>query len=101
MEKIKQYQDQLDQELARYPIFNKIEALTGIPKSVFVGGAGAFFLLMIVFNFAGSFITSIIGWVYPGKPYILLPPNSGLAYASFKAIESPELDDDKQWLTYW
>ncbi|KAJ9076763.1 ER membrane protein DP1/Yop1 [Entomophthora muscae] len=88
MEKIKTYQDQLDKELARYPVFNKVEALTGIPKSVFVGGAGAFFVLMIVFNFAGSFLTSLVGWVYP-------------AYASFKAIESPEQDDDKQWLTYW
>lgn len=24
-----------------------------------------------------------------------------LAYASFKAIESPSKEDDKQWLTYW
>lgn len=24
-----------------------------------------------------------------------------LAYASFKAIETPSTDDDKQWLTYW
>lgn len=24
-----------------------------------------------------------------------------LAYASFKAMETPEENDDKQWLTYW
>lgn len=33
-------------------------------------------------------ISDVIGFVYP-------------AYASIKAIESPDKEDDKQWLTYW
>ena len=35
-----------------------------------------------------ALICNFIGTVYP-------------AYLSFKAIETPETEDDKQWLTYW
>ena len=48
-----------------------------------------FFCLFLVFSEVGShFICDMIGIVYP-------------AYMSFKAIESPGAEDDKQWLTYW
>ncbi|KAF7720836.1 ER membrane protein DP1/Yop1 [Apophysomyces ossiformis] len=79
---------QLDKELGQYKYANEIEKRTGVPKSYFVIGAGVLITIMIFFNLAGQLLTNTISWVYP-------------AYASFKAIESPATDDDKQWLTYW
>merc|ERR1712137_1486093 len=38
--------------------------------------------------FGTSLIIDVVGFVYP-------------LYASLKAIESEETEDDKQWLTYW
>ena len=59
-----------------------------VDKSFIVVGAAA---LIIGFVFAigfGHFIIDLIGFVYP-------------VYASIKAIETDEKEDDTQWLTYW
>jgi receptor expression-enhancing protein 5/6 len=40
------------------------------------------------FALGPAHVTNILGFAFP-------------AYASFKAIESPETEDDTQWLTYW
>ncbi|KAF8926830.1 TB2/DP1, HVA22 family-domain-containing protein [Dissophora ornata] len=86
--KVRYYNAQLDKELSQYPQLNRFQALTGVPKTYLALGGGAFMVLMIFFNFAGKLLSNILGWVYP-------------AYRSFKALETPALDDDKQWLTYW
>ncbi|KAG0180938.1 ER membrane protein DP1/Yop1 [Apophysomyces sp. BC1021] len=86
--KVQQGITQLDKELGQYKYANEIERRTGVPKSYFVIGAGVAITIMIFFNLAGQLLTNTISWVYP-------------AYASFKAIESPGTEDDKQWLTYW
>ncbi|KAF8966197.1 hypothetical protein BGZ46_000417 [Entomortierella lignicola] len=75
-------------ELDKYPQLKQFEAATGVRKTYLALGVGAFILLMIFFNFAGKLLSNLLGWIYP-------------AYRSFKALETPALDDDKQWLTYW
>ncbi|KAG0209009.1 ER membrane protein DP1/Yop1 [Mortierella sp. GBA30] len=86
--KARYYNAQLDKELSKYAPLNQFEAATGVPKTYLALGAGSFFTLMIFFNFAGKLLSNLLGWVYP-------------AYRSFKALETPEKEDDKQWLTYW
>ena len=44
--------------------------------------------LLTFINLFGKYITCLVGVTLP-------------AYWSIKAIESPEFNDDKQWLTYW
>lgn len=42
----------------------------------------------VFFNIAAGFLTNLIGFFIP-------------AYFSLKALESPQPQDDIQWLTYW
>ncbi|KAI7907237.1 TB2/DP1, HVA22 family-domain-containing protein [Cokeromyces recurvatus] len=86
--KVKDILGRVDNELSKYKLVNDFERKTGVPKSYVALGTGGIVFLMIFFNLAGQLLTSAISWLYP-------------AYASFKAIETVDKNDDKQWLTYW
>ncbi|KAF9980732.1 ER membrane protein DP1/Yop1 [Modicella reniformis] len=81
--KAHRYHAQLDKELSQYPRLNQFQAATGVPKTYLALGTGVFFFVMIFFNLAGKLLSNLLGWIYP-------------AYRSFKALESPVAEDDKQ-----
>lgn len=80
----------LDAELNKYPMLRDLEAKTKVPKAYGVLGLGFSAVFLIFFNMFGLAqpISNLIGWALP-------------AFLSVRAIESPQTNDDKQWLTYW
>ncbi|KAN0060774.1 ER membrane protein DP1/Yop1 [Thecaphora frezii] len=79
---------QIDKELSKYPIFNKLEQTVPVPKAYAALGAFGLFTLLVFFNIFAGFLTNVVGFFLP-------------AYFSLKALETPQPQDDVQWLTYW
>jgi receptor expression-enhancing protein 5/6 len=86
--RVNYYISQLDKELTKYPALNTLEQRVQIPKAYAVIGAVTVFTLLIFINPLAAPVSNIIGWALP-------------AYLSFKALETPQPQDDTQWLTYW
>jgi receptor expression-enhancing protein 5/6 len=66
----------------------KLEQMTGVKRLNIVFAFMALVGLYLMVGYGADFLCNFIGFLYP-------------AYASIKAIESMEKDDDTKWLTYW
>ena len=66
---------------------NIIEKKTEINPKVLIGGL-ILALILSITKWFNSYVTCLVGVLCP-------------TYMSLKAIESPDDDDDKQYLTYW
>ena len=78
---IKKFKDWYDKEI------NLISQKTGVNGKI-ISSILIICSIFCLINIFSKYITCIVGVVLP-------------AYWSIKAIESPQYDDDKQWLTYW
>jgi len=87
-DKAKGHISQLDKELSKYPVLNKLEAQTSVPKAYVFLGVIATYFFFIFFNIGGQLLTNVAGFVIPG-------------YYSLEALFSINKTDDTQWLTYW
>lgn len=82
--------ERLDKQLAGYPGFVQVEKATGGKvKPVHVAlGAVLVGTVVALMGFGAKAVINLVGFVYP-------------LYASMKAINSSDKDDDTMWLSYW
>ncbi|KAI3618470.1 hypothetical protein CBS9595_002833 [Malassezia furfur] len=79
---------QLDKEMSKYPALNRLDKYLPVPKSYVIVGIFVAFTVLVFFNIAAGFLTNFVGFFIP-------------SYFSLAALETPQPQDDVQWLTYW
>ena len=80
--------DQLNKEAKEVPVLQEFENKTGFKPIFLVFGVIVIVLLMVMSGYLAALLANLTGFAYP-------------AYRTIKSLESPAVDDDKQWLTYW
>merc|ERR1711934_665590 len=78
----------IEEFLNKIEILQTLEDKTGCRKVYIAAAIAAFVVIFILFGFGAGLLCNFVGFVYP-------------AYASFKALESQNKNDDRLWLTYW
>jgi receptor expression-enhancing protein 5/6 len=81
---VQQHFKTMEAELNKIPYFVQFEEKTKLPKGYCFVIASTMFFCMVIMNVMAELLVTLLGLVYPG-------------YMSFKAIETKETDDDKQW----
>lgn len=66
----------------------QLEEKTHVPKTALLVFGGLIFFVTAYVTVGPGLLCNLVGFVYP-------------AWASFKAIETEDKEDDTQWLTYW
>ncbi|BFY98522.1 hypothetical protein BsWGS_01562 [Bradybaena similaris] len=69
-------------------VLEKIEQKTGVKRLYIVIAFAVLLGIYLMIGYGADFLCNLIGFLYP-------------AYASVKAIESHDKEDDTKWLTYW
>ncbi|XP_036621553.1 receptor expression-enhancing protein 6-like [Trichosurus vulpecula] len=82
------FQGFLEQKNIVTDVLGKLEEISSVKKYYLATGSIAFLALYVIFGYGASLLCNLIGFIYP-------------AYASIKAIERPNEDDNTIWLTYW
>ena len=87
-DKFQLYINKISANFDNIPGMKNLAGRIGCKTGHLVLGLLALIIFLTFFDVLGKLICDLVGVVYAG-------------YLSFKAIETPRTDDDKQWLTYW
>ena len=88
MEQISEYINQLSIFFDSFEYLKIASDKSGVKSALLVILAAIIIISILVISFGAPILCDLVGTLYP-------------TYMSYRAIETPKPDDDKQWLTYW